>query len=565
VSDQPSPTAAVRAALTSLWDGVRLAFVDAETCYAADGHHIVELGILSYRRQRPVGSWVRRFQPGVPVDTASHNIHHIADDDLADEDPFHAHAAEVARVLTPPAEERVVLVAHNAVFDVGCLHREFLRAHAHGVTATLPDVPVLDTLALARLFGFPRLSLEDLLDQHGLTNRAPHSAGGDIQALADLTLRLLTAAAERGHRDLDQLIAAVLPPKRGRTSGYPAIAARARKKTTTGRGPGSKSDATEVAPLDLPADHLAGHATVLPTQPTPAELAAWLDEVKDCAQRRCPYLADRVQATDHDPATLLTALEPLLDALLTTNDPPATATLLGSLHPLLAFIPTRAAALAWHRRWGARLNTSTGCPAADPCPSCREHQPCSLDTWHQPLAAAALGSLTGQAAKSFLRTAGADAGRGVFTTWHTRGHRQLADHAAWLVHQHWLENDQATTAELVAYYAWQTGGRDPSLAAWHAQRLAARGGLTHFQAALAVCDEALLSAAGSTDDGWKALRATRARIAGQHLRAQPQPSGDVDGDGNPIPARRHHPHRPERTRPGRFQPRRSSADMSARL
>jgi hypothetical protein len=126
----------------------------------------------------------------------------------------------------------------------------------------------------------------------------------------------------------------------------------------------------------------------------------------------------------------------------------------------------------------------------------------------------------------------------------------LLDHAAWLVHKHWLENDQAATAELVAYYAWQAGGRDPRLTAWHAQRLAARAGLKHLQVALAVCDEALLRAGGSTDEGWDALRATRARIAGQHLRPQPKPSGEVDDDGNPVPVRRHHPTGPNGPGPG---------------
>jgi hypothetical protein len=67
-----------------------------------------------------------------------------------------------------------------------------------------------------------------------------------------------------------------------------------------------------------------------------------------------------------------------------------------------------------------------------------------------------------------------------------------------------------------------------------------------------ICDEALLHRASSTGDGWTELREVRNRIAGQLARRQVRPSGKTDRDGNPIPVRRHHPERPERTRPGRF-------------
>ncbi len=66
------------------------------------------------------------------------------------------------------------------------------------------------------------------------------------------------------------------------------------------------------------------------------------------------------------------------------------------------------------------------------------------------------------------------------------------------------------------------------------------------------------------DDGWNDPRATRTRVAGQHLGAQPRPSGLVDHDGNPIPLRRHHPHRPERGRRGRFRPLASAARRGTR-
>lgn len=141
--------------------------------------------------------------------------------------------------------------------------------------------------------------------------------------------------------------------------------------------------------------------------------------------------------------------------------------------------------------------------------------------------------------------------RGVFSTWREQKLTRLADHAAWLVHQHWIADGQANRAELVARYAWQAGGRDPRLVAAHARRVAGPGSLDRLRQARDICDETLLGCLGSTDDGWTELRATRNRIAG-NLARRPRFTGDLDADGNPIPVRRHHPDSPKRTRRRRF-------------
>jgi hypothetical protein len=153
---------------------------------------------------------------------------------------------------------------------------------------------------------------------------------------------------------------------------------------------------------------------------------------------------------------------------------------------------------------------------------------------------------------SFLPTSCVDTGRGVFTTWRDKKLAPLADHAAWLVHQHWMTAGQPNRAELVGRYAWAVGGRDPRLVAAHARRVAAAASAERLTEARNICDEALLHRASSTGDGWTELREVRNRIAGQLARRQVRPSGKTDRDGNPIPVRRHHPERPERTRPGRF-------------
>lgn len=172
------------------------------------------------------------------------------------------------------------------------------------------------------------------------------------------------------------------------------------------------------------------------------------------------------------------------------------------------------------------------------------------------MAAAALGRLDGgQSARSFLHTSGVDTGRRVFSTWRDKKLGPLADHAAWLVHQHWMTTGQPNRAELVGRYGWTAGGRDPRLVAAHARRVATvatAASAERLTQARDICDEALLHRGASTDDGWTELHQIRNRIAGQLARRQLRPSGKADRNGNPIPVRRHHPEHPERTRPGRF-------------
>jgi hypothetical protein len=119
-------------------------------------------------------------------------------------------------------------------------------------------------------------------------------------------------------------------------------------------------------------------------------------------------------------------------------------------------------------------------------------------------------------------------------------------------HQHWREVGHRSRAEALARYAWQAGGLDPRLVAAHAGNLATAGGVEQLQRGLEVGGEALLTQACSTDDGWRDLRSTQGRIAGQLTRRSFKPSGDIDENGNPVPVRRHQPQTPQRTRAGRF-------------
>lgn len=246
----------VEVALTALWGALRLAVLDVETCNGSDGDHIIDLAVLTYRQRRLVGTWSRRFQPGVPVDAGSQAVHGFTDADLARERPFGEVVAEVAAVLTPADGERLVLVAHNVPFDA------------------------------------------------------------------------------------DALLAAAMAGRKARTGTIKAAGKTRRRE----RQP------DEATIIDLPEEHTAGHAQLLPARPSRDELAAWLAQVAECARLRCPYLDDRVATAGLPPVELLEALEPALAAALSAPDVAGAATVLGALRPLLAALPNRTAALRWFKK-----------------------------------------------------------------------------------------------------------------------------------------------------------------------------------------------------------------------
>src|SRR3954447_11067331 len=97
-----------------------------------------------------------------------------------------------------------VLVAHNARFDLGFLDRETER-----LTGSRLANPVVDTVSLARrLVGgrVPRASLAHLSHWAGTSVQPCHRALPDAQATAEVLLRLIGLAQERGARTIADLV-----------------------------------------------------------------------------------------------------------------------------------------------------------------------------------------------------------------------------------------------------------------------------------------------------------------------------------------------------------------------
>ncbi len=528
--------------LAALWAGVRLAVIDLETCQAADGDHIVGFSVQTCRDGRITAGFTGLVNPGVPIDARTASVHGLTDELVADEPTFAAYEPRLTSLLSATPGQTLVVVAHNIGFDISRLRREYAR-----LGLDLPEAPVLDTGRLAHAVGVTAAdgSLAAICAAVGVTNTHPHDAGSDATATAQAAITLIDRAAAEGEWDFDSLLRRAAGNRAATTTAIRA-AASAGKSTTEPTG--------EQAP-PLPPEHVATHARLLGPTPAPRTLAAWRRHVHDCAELSCELLADRAATARAPQLTVRTELEAVLAARLDAGDRPGAAAVLGAVAPLLTHLPDRHAALAWYDRWAARLAGHAGpCDSDDPCPSCRAAQPCPFDTWHQPLAAAALGRCgpKSQTPDSFLHTNGADTGKGVYLTWKAHGRDRLADYTAYLVWRHWRDHSQHTRAELVAHHAWAAGCREPRLASIHAATIAAPGGTSHFQRGIDICDQALGARRGSSDDAWPQLLARRAQLQGRLARRTDRLTATTDDNGQPVPVRRHQPTAPRRTRPSRF-------------
>jgi DNA polymerase III epsilon subunit family exonuclease len=116
------------------------------------------------------------------------------------------------------------LVAHNARFDLGFLDREVVR-----LTGRRVAVPVVDTVWLARrLLGdrVRRVGLASLAHFFGVPTEPCHRALPDAKATAEILLRLIGLAQERGAATLDDLVDLSAPRAR-RLHGKRSLVAEA--------------------------------------------------------------------------------------------------------------------------------------------------------------------------------------------------------------------------------------------------------------------------------------------------------------------------------------------------
>lgn len=198
---------------------------DLETTglFARGTDRIVEIALVTLDREgEVVDRWETIVNP--QRDLGPQHIHRLTAAEVRRAPTFEDIADEVAYRL-----DGSVLVAHNLRFDGPFLQHEFRRAGQDAPDAIL-DVG-LCTLNLALELELPRpFTLAGLCELLSIVNHAPHSAGGDAQATAELLRRYLDLDPEREDWDASLTAAAAL----ARTLVRPVCSVAAAVRTPLG-------------------------------------------------------------------------------------------------------------------------------------------------------------------------------------------------------------------------------------------------------------------------------------------------------------------------------------------
>lgn len=121
---------------------------DLETTGLLDPEHrIIEIALCMYDldTEKQVAKFVRRFNPGRPIDPKAIEVHGITFDQVSHL-PKLEDDAEAIALIQRIISKTDVLVAHNGIdFDLPFLAMEFARIGKH-----LPHCPVVDTMKSGR-------------------------------------------------------------------------------------------------------------------------------------------------------------------------------------------------------------------------------------------------------------------------------------------------------------------------------------------------------------------------------------------------------------------------------
>lgn len=179
---------------------VTFVVVDLETTGGdPDSDRVTEIGAVKVRGGEVLGEFATLVDPGIAVPEPVAELTGLTDAVLRG-------APTIAGVLAAFAEftRGAVLVAHNAPFDVGFLHAEWLRSGAEP-----PAVPVVDTVTLARAVlsreEAPDCRLATLAELFRSATRPTHRALADARATVDVLHGLLERLGSLEVTTLDQL------------------------------------------------------------------------------------------------------------------------------------------------------------------------------------------------------------------------------------------------------------------------------------------------------------------------------------------------------------------------
>jgi DNA polymerase-3 subunit epsilon len=164
------------------------AFVDVETTGAsADfGHRVIEIGISRVESGRVVAEYQQLLDPQRKISAGVTALTGITQQMVTGQPVFQAELPCMLDLM-----RGAVVVGHNVRFDLGFLRKEFRRS-GHDIVQSIGDVPVLDTVRIARRrFGRGGNGLQTLAPRLGVFPTVAHRALADVQTTIGVFEKLL--------------------------------------------------------------------------------------------------------------------------------------------------------------------------------------------------------------------------------------------------------------------------------------------------------------------------------------------------------------------------------------
>jgi len=154
-------------------DDAVFTFIDVETTgLSPRTSRVCEVALVAFQGNCRVSHFSSLVNPGLPIPPETSKIHGITDDMVRNSPAF---PALIPRLIT--LLEGSVIVAHNAEFDLSFIEMEFIRAGLK-----LPELPVIDTLRIARRLGtFTNNRLGTIAKELDISAENWHRALSDVE------------------------------------------------------------------------------------------------------------------------------------------------------------------------------------------------------------------------------------------------------------------------------------------------------------------------------------------------------------------------------------------------
>jgi DNA polymerase III subunit epsilon len=174
-----------------------LSFLDVETTgLSVDANHrICEIAILKRYPDGKTTHWQTLINPKRPISAEAAKVNNITDEMVANAPLFEDVAKQILEMIND-----TVLICHNAKFDL-----KFLSTELSLCSHSMPDIPVVDTLKIARdHFNFPSNALGSIADYLSIKMEDKHRALADVYTTYRIFTYLIKELDSKGI-EIDQL------------------------------------------------------------------------------------------------------------------------------------------------------------------------------------------------------------------------------------------------------------------------------------------------------------------------------------------------------------------------